>query len=69
MKFEHTINEASVAADILTVEQTSQVAGGLVATVYRPTGCLGCTSGGFLAFQNLVDVVNPAPTVAPMAVG
>ena len=62
MKFERTINEVPVAAEVLTVEQTTQVAGGLSATVLRPTGCLGCTSGGFLAFQNLViNVANPAP--------
>ena len=62
MKTEHAINETTVAVEVLTVEQTSQVAGGLSASiVLRPTGCLACTSGGFLAFQNLVNVVNPAP--------
>jgi hypothetical protein len=62
MKVEHTVNESPLAADILTVEQTAQVAGGIAASiVLRPTGCLACTSGGFLAFQNLVNIVNPAP--------
>jgi hypothetical protein len=49
----------SRAPTTLTAEQVEMVSGGVLAVAVLRGGCPFCTSGLQLAFQSIVNVVNP----------